>query len=121
MASSTAIGETALSRQFDSFAIFYTSMNINGTNAGTSCMPYIQCYDKEELVGIILFYENQPPPTNTYRGSHPHYRFHITFHISRFNDIINILRYHKPLSLNFDLIRKDGSLETSERQHVGEQ
>ena len=104
--------------QFNSFAITYGSLDLgDARNPGTQCWAYITCYDKNQAIGFIKFYERQPPPINSYRGSRPM----INFHVSRFNDIISILRYHKPLAISFDLIKLDGYLMNSERELIGQQ
>jgi hypothetical protein len=105
--------ENQVEREFDSFYLSYCSLDLDdSTNPGTKSLAYITCLAKNQLVGNIVFYDRQPPPINSYRGSPPNYNLRINFHISRFNDIINILRYHRPLSLSFDLVRLDGAVNS---------
>jgi hypothetical protein len=110
-----------IERGFDSFLLDYDSLNLDSPEiTGTKPDALITCYDKNELVGIIRFYDRQPPPANSYRGVHdPH--ININFHISRFNDIINILRYQKPLILWFDLRKSDAGLASAEQESTGQQ
>jgi hypothetical protein len=113
MATRTASQLNYIEKEFDSFLVTYSSLDLGDpANSGTKCMAYIACYDKEQLVGFIKFHERQHPPINSHRGSHPNYILVINFHISRFNDIINILRYNKPLSLSFDLIKLEGAVNS---------
>lgn len=103
--------ENQIDRDFDNFYVSYASLDLDdSTNPGTKSWAYITCLNKNQMVGTIVFYERQPPPINSYRGSPPNYNLRINFHISRFNDIINILRYHRPLSLSLDLVRLDGAV-----------
>ena len=88
---------------FDSYLITNASLDLGQSpkiQPGTTSKAYISCHDKEEMVGVN-FYDRQPPP-NSYRIARPNNILVINFHFSRFNDIINILRYHKPLILTFD-------------------
>jgi hypothetical protein len=46
---------------------------------------------------------------------------YINFAISRFNDVITILREEKPLYLSFNTNNKVGGVVTDEREEVGEE
>jgi hypothetical protein len=121
MATTTAGQLNYVEKWFDSYLVTYMSVDLGDpASAGTKCFAYIACYDKQQLVGLIKFYERQPPPVNSYRGSDPNYIVSINFHISRCNDMINILRYHKPLALSFDLMKLEGSV-SSDFEAVGQQ
>jgi len=45
----------------------------------------------------------------------------IRYHIDRFNDIINILRYEKPLKIYIDTESLIGGISTGTSEPVGEQ
>ena len=121
MAATTASQLNVIEKWFDSYLVTYVSMDLGDpASSGTKCFAYIACYDKKQLVGLIKFYERQPPPVNSYRGTDPNYIVSINFHISRFNDIINILRYHKPLALSFDLMKLEGAVN-SDFEPIGQQ
>ena len=45
----------------------------------------------------------------------------IRYHIDRFNDIINILRYEKPLKIYLDTESLIGGISTGTSEPVGEQ
>jgi hypothetical protein len=103
-----------IEKEFDSFYIDYDSLDLNvpnPRNTGTESRASIVCYNKNDLAGVINFYDHQPPPVNSHIGSrHPH--ININFHISRFDDMINILRNQRSLSIWFDFDSLDGGLTT---------
>jgi len=116
MATTTASPPTEIEKELDSFMVSYTSLDIDDPHpmsTGTKSMANIICYNKNDIAGVINFYEHQPPPVNSYRVS-AHSHIVINFHISRFNDIINILRNQRLLSLWFDFNRLDGGLIMNE-------
>jgi hypothetical protein len=111
-----------IEKKFDSFNVSYLSLNFGDPpNIGSRCMAYIDCRDGQKPVGGIKFFDREPPPPNSYHGSYPNYTPTINFHISRFNDIINILRYQKPLSLWFDFIKLDGGVTSTVYESIGQQ
>ena len=112
MATKTASPPTSIEKELDSFMVFYNSFDIDDPrpmSTGTKAEATIICYNRSSLAGVINFYEHQPPPVNSYRVSQ-HSHIIINFHISRFNDIINILQNHSGLSLWLDFNRLDGAL-----------
>jgi hypothetical protein len=69
------------------------------------------------MVGTLTFVDdNKPIPRNEIRDD----VLNIHFSISRFNDIINILRYEKPLQLYLSTTDWHGTLGT-ETEPTGEQ
>jgi len=123
MATTTTSRITSIiEKEFDSFLIEYDSVDLNVPNArntGTQSEAAIFCYSNNDLAGVINFYEHQPPPVNSHIGSrNPH--ISINFHISRFNDIINILRNQRTLAIWFDFNSLDGGL-FSDREPIGRQ
>ena len=99
-----------VTRAFDSYRIWYSSRH-----------PYeahIYCYKATKLVGRIVFFKDDtaiPPNANQPSGPSIHYP------ISRFNDVINILRYEKPLYLHLNLANLIGEVATSDLEPTGEQ
>ena len=74
-------------RPFDSYFIVYS------TSGGAT----IYCEAIKKRVGTINFVrEDEPIPKSNIKGEERN----LYFPISRFNDIISIIRYEKPLTLN---------------------
>lgn len=98
---------------FDNYYIEYY-----GTHPNHSYVAIIYCRDstRKKNVGRIVFY-----PDDMTRNSDNYDNAAITIYlpVSRFNDIINILRYEKPLALAFNGER--GYINTSQEEKVGEQ
>lgn len=99
---------------FDSYQIeYYTPSPTVITQA------IIRCFKGSTKVGNIFFNPNGtaiPPSTVGSDGT-------ITFYyeISRFNDVISILRYEKPLGLRFISANTFASIYTGSNEAVGEQ
>lgn len=97
-------------KDFDSYLLYYYST-----------LPYpalIQCYQGSTFVGGIVFYpdgSSLPPNRNTASGPEIHYP------ISRFDDVMSILRYEKPLALALNTDNLIGYVTTSSREPVGEE
>lgn len=83
--------------------------------------PYealIYCYKVGKYVGRIVFFKddaNIPANANYPSGPSIHYP------VSRFNDVINILRYEKPLYLFLNLDNLIGMIATSDLEPTGEE
>lgn len=111
-----------LERGFDSFEVTYFSQDLrvpNPRHTGTESGATIIFFDKNELAGAINFYEQQPLPINRFiSSSRPH--ISLTFHISRFNDIMNVLRKESALTIWFDHNTLDGGLG-GVREPIGQQ
>jgi hypothetical protein len=100
--------------EIESYRIFYWSNTSPGPEAeinlkGTSGAS----------VGVIKFYQTIPANCNKLIGN----LIHLCYHISRFNDIINILRYEKPLFIFINDQNFDGGIWTKEGTYepVGEE
>jgi hypothetical protein len=70
-----------------------------------------------EIVAYISFFDTTPLPDNSYTNN----LINIHFPISRFNDVIGILRYEKPLRIQFDTSKLEGYIQTKEMELIGEQ
>jgi hypothetical protein len=97
-------------KDFDSYKFWYYS--------GHPYEALIYCYQGGKYVGRIVFFKDDSSiPQNANYSSGPS----IHFPISRFNDIILILRYEKPLYLFLNLDNLIGIVATSEHEPVGEE
>jgi hypothetical protein len=96
--------------EFDAYVIRYYS--------GAHIEASILCYKGPAFVGRCRFFKDDGPiPDNITLKSGPY----INFSISRFNDVITILREEKPLYLGFDTNNNIGGVVTDEREEVGEE
>jgi hypothetical protein len=102
-----------LDEAFDAYMIWYLSgFPWLGKEA------QIQCYQGTKYVGMIVFYKDDsaiPPNEMNSDG------IVINYGLSRFNDIISILRQEKPLYLRFSTEKKYGAVATSKYEPVGEE
>jgi hypothetical protein len=100
-------------KQFDRYILSYDTERENA-----NVVASITCYTSLpwKSVGQILFYLEEIPPNET--AGNDFLKLH--FSASRFNDIINILRYEKPLSLIMNTDTLYGALQTSSEE-TGEQ
>lgn len=80
---------TATKAAFDSYKIFYYT-----ERPFAPFQAMIYCYRGLEYVGRIVFYPDANVPVASV--GELHYAF------SRFNDVLNVLRYEKPLHLWWD-------------------
>jgi hypothetical protein len=101
-------------KKFDTYGVKYSSPMVSGV---TKAWASIACYDFHVEVGYIVFPDSYPLPANLYTNN----KIKIHFHISRFNDIIGILRYEKPLHFYFDESKKEGWIGTVSHEPIGEQ
>jgi hypothetical protein len=116
---------TYIAKDINSYTVIYNSEpytpdNTSGTEYARS-YAIINCYYNQDPIAWIHFYERAKIPINSYSGSYPNYLLKLNFHISGFNDIINILRYEKPLRVELRLDSLRGSVYTSSNQPVGHQ
>jgi hypothetical protein len=79
---------------------------------------YIHLSDKDNNgIGDLRFVDESPLPKNIINQDGT---FDIFYHIDRFNDIVNILRYEKPLWVFIDTQFKSGQIVTV-REPIGEE
>jgi hypothetical protein len=100
-------------KDFDSYKIWYYS-------GYPSYEALVYCYQRNSYTGRIAFFKDDSPiPSNANYSSGPS----IHYPLSRFNDIISILRYEKPLYLFLNLNNLIGCVMTyaKEREPVGEE
>jgi len=80
----------------------------------------ISLFDGHTWVGAIGFMDREKLDLNSYKDN----VIFMNCHISRFNDIINIIRYEKPLRIVFDPNKVEAWIETKpsgQYEPVGEQ
>ncbi len=97
-------------KDFDSYKVWYYS--------GHPYEALVYCYQGNTYVGRVVFFKDDSAiPANANYASGPS----IHYPLSRFNDIILILRYEKPLYLFLNLANLIGIVATEEREPVGEE
>ena len=102
--------------EFESYRIFYWSNTSTGYPEAEIILKGTSGAD----VGVIKFYQTIPANCNKLIGNNLIY---LCYHISRFNDIINILRYEKPLFIYINSQNMAGGIWTKEGTYepVGEE
>ncbi len=101
---------------FDAYQIFYYTQY----PSPPGFEAIIQAYQAGVFVGRIAFYSGAVPPNGTIAPlgvTVPS----IHYSLSRFNDVIEILRQEKPLYLYLDTTSGIGILATTDKEPVGEQ
>jgi hypothetical protein len=111
---------------FYTYAVSYYSELYNPPSAPNTnysrSFVHIDCFnDKKETVGYIKFYDRELIPPNLIIGSSPNYKPVINFHVSRFSDIIGLLRYEKPLILYMNQNTLEGAVVANSYEPIGEQ
>lgn len=103
-------------REFTKYTLYY----ISGSSP-TIGMPHeaeIDCFDNNEnRAGAIYFLPDKarlPSNVDTVNG------IYLYFKLSRFSDVISLLREEKPLYLSFDTVKKYGYIGTN-YELIGEQ
>lgn len=94
---------------FDGYKIWYYS--------GHPYEALVYVYNGSKYVGRIVFFKDgvAVPPNASYPEPSIHYP------LSRFDDVMNILRQEKPLYLHLNLDNKIGTVATSDIEPVGEE
>jgi len=96
-------------RPFDSYKLWYYS--------DFSYEALIYCYNGSSYAGRMVFIaEDKPLPENRMWSNQPS----LHYQISRFDDIIDILRNEGPLYLFYNDSNHVGILATSQKEPVGE-
>jgi len=86
-----------MQKQFNSYQISYHSHNPAVTSRMAANVPL---YFNNQVLGVLRFVEESPLPKNVLDPVTED--FDVFYHLDRFNDIINILRYEKPLWISID-------------------
>lgn len=101
-----------VTKQFDSYRVFYYSQNPNLYEG------LITCVQAGEIVGRMVFYPDgaalppNPQPTTT---------ISLNFHMSRWANIMATLLHEKPLHLVFYTDTSHGYLSTTQYEPTGEE
>jgi len=110
---------TLVTIDFDGYAIKYASFKYS---VGVSkVISSISLFNGMINVGVLWFVDTYPVP---YENTYVNNILKINYHISHFNDIINTLRYEKPLRLEYDASKGEGALVSkpwTSHEPVGEQ
>lgn len=96
---------------FNSYSIQYLSQDPNRE-------AIVLCYQDTEIVGYIEFVKNGvdlPPNVGKYHASTIYYR------LSRFQNIVSMLREESPLMLQVNTNTGVGMLTTASREPVGDE
>ncbi len=97
--------------QFDSYKLWYYS----GSQSSYEALIY--CYKGSKHVGQINFEEDHKLAQNSSESFGPV----INYPISRFNDVMTILKEEKPLCLFLNTTNGIGIVSTVDREPVGEE
>ncbi len=98
-----------VTKPFDSYKLWYYS-HFNPE-------AIIYCYKGRLQVGQINFYNDASVPQNSSKTFGPE----INYPISKFNDVITILKEEKPLCLFLSTHTGVGIVSTAEKEPVGEE
>ena len=98
-------------KSFDKYRIDYPS--------GGGQVPSIECFDGITRVGRLIFHDTEgAPPDNLVAADGALY---LRYRLSQFNDVVNILRYEKPLYVRLSTETLVGRLATHQDEPIGEQ
>jgi hypothetical protein len=100
-------------KDFDTYKLWHASGNSPVTGAA------IECFKMGSRVGTLYFYKDDialPPNDND-----PTFGIRLYLPLTRFGDIINTVRYEKPLYLMFESVSQQGWFTTSDTEPVGEE
>jgi hypothetical protein len=98
-------------KQFAEYKIIYMT--------GGNEVPLIDCYDGSTHVGKISFHdEGMPLPPNLVTSTGVLY---LRYRLKQFKDVMDILRYEKPLFLRLTTPSLVGFIATQQGEPVGEQ
>lgn len=96
------------SHQFDQYILYHEH------NPDSNVVVTVHCFLEGKTIGYIRFYDSDVPAPHILPGG----AIEISFHASRVNEIIQTLRYEKPLFLSAE---NKKSMISTVREPVGEQ
>ena len=110
---------SVIQKRFTSYDLHYLSNStaIYGTRYSNAEVTLNVSNNQEGYIGRIHFREEFPVRANFIDVNN---FINIHYHINRFNDIINILRYEKPLYIYIETVHYGGGIST-ESERVGDQ
>jgi len=98
-------------KPFERYRIDYPS--------GGGQVPSIDCFDGDSHVGKLIFHDIEgAPPANLVASNGVLY---LRYRLTQFSDVINILRYEKPLYIRLSTETLVGRIATHEFEPVGEE
>ena len=110
---------TLISKEFNSYNLAYQShQHIIDFDTFSKTGAVIALRFNNQTVAVLRFQDELPVPKNTFNTSTLVFDLH--YHLNKFNDIINILRYEKPLFVHFETDNFSGGIQTS-MEPVGEE
>jgi hypothetical protein len=89
-----------------------------GYMSGIGEGPLIDCYDGSTHVAKLSFHNAEPLPSNLITSTGVIY---LRYLIGQFRDVVDILRYEKPLNVQLHTPSLKGFIATSDYEPVGEQ
>jgi hypothetical protein len=103
-------------KSFDHYALNYNA--VKPTDTGKSIVE-MGCYSGTTPVAWIYFYpDGATLPSNTVNSSG---MIQLCYEIKRFNDIITIMRYEKPLTIWADSVTGGGMVSSGTTELIGQQ
>lgn len=103
-------------KDFSRYVVYYISGS--SPTIGLAQDAQIDCFnDNGQRAGAIYFLPDRLPLPENLSGVNGIYLY---FRMSRFSDVMTMLKEEKPLFLSFDTVKKSGYIGTSS-EPVGEQ
>ena len=103
-------------KDFDNYKLYYNSHHPNQLEA------VIHCFKGHVYVGNIVFYDDGGAiPANNIQVNNVPVTATVNYALSRFADVMNILRYEKPVHLFVSESVLNGWVATGTGELVGEQ
>ena len=96
------------SSEFDSYIIYHEEKQ------GGKEKLVITCFYEDKTVGFISFYDGEVPNPEVL----PHGVLKLNFHMDRIREIMDTIRFEKPLFIS---VSQDKSMISTVREPVGEQ
>jgi hypothetical protein len=109
---------TTITKDFDTYQIKYASRKVQTSSGLSTLYAVITCQSgtNHVQVGTIWFLDT-PLQDSSYTNN----IITMCLDISRFNDIVTLLRYEKPFRMYFDDSKKEASIQSFSHEAVGEQ
>ena len=108
---------SSINKDFDQYTLDYDGGEaLQSGNAGA----VFNCYKSNTYVGSIIFWSDKgPTPPNSYDSARK--AIVLYYEMSRFNDVVTLLRLEKCLQLGINSTTLRGGISINRRVAVGEQ